>query len=82
MNKNIRKKIANLIKEDKKDWIEWYKEVLEDGFNDGIEKYEDDKQKIEYLESVEGNGSYDELFYSQGYIQGLKTALRLLNENK
>lgn len=79
MNKNIRKQIANLIKEEKNDWLEWYQGIIADRLDENLKT---DKDKIEYLEELEGDGDYENLMYSQGYVQGLKASLSLLNKNK
>jgi hypothetical protein len=78
MNKNIRKEIAYLIKEDTFYWIKWYQSIIDDRLSLNLKTKQD---KFEYLENCEPNNDYEELMFSQGYIVGLKTALKLLNEN-
>ena len=69
---NLILKLTNKIEEDKNDWLDWYKEILEDS-EDKLETKED---KLDYLDDIEFNGAYENLAYSQGYIQGLQTAIR------
>jgi hypothetical protein len=69
-------KLEKLIEEDRNDWVEWYKDVL----SDSADKLETKEDKLDYLDEIEFNGDYENLAYSQGYIQGLQTAIRELQK--
>jgi hypothetical protein len=73
MNKYIIK-INKIIKEEQKDMLNWYKNIIDDS----SDKLTTKDQKIAYLEDIEQNDDYENLAYSQGFLQGLKTAIRLL----
>lgn len=71
-------KIEDLIEDDMSFWEEWYQGVLADlNITDEIKDI-----ALEALQEVAPINEYDNLFYSQGWVAGMKRAIKLIKEIK
>ena len=77
------KKIKAEVKETEKNMLKDYKSPLSDKvFNNEELKKLTNEEKISELLDIECFDTYDSLYHSQGYWNGLKTALDFLEQIK